>query len=515
MCGILFVSGSVDLTTQDLCKRLQLIKHRGPDFVSFEKSGNQWIGHVRLALNGIHDNISQPFKKTSVAGKDIILASNGEIYNQMSIRNNLKYHFYPFESKTNDCESIIPVMMTHGIQGPKELDGQFAFVMTYGDTFYIARDPFGICSLYYGFDKNKVLWCSSELKCIHDVVESVHHVPPGCVIHNSDKEINTFCYNDRTWMYKVLHYTPKANVMFDLFTKAVKKRLMAECEVGLFLSGGLDSSLVAAIAQKHSSYKMKSFSVGFSKDAPDIVNARAVAEHIGTDHHELIITTEDALAALDDVIYHIETFDVTTIRASVPMYLLAQKMSSMGIKCALSGEGSDEIFGGYLYFRNTTDPAVFHKECVRLVKNLYMFDCLRSHKSCLAHSLEVRTPFLDMSFVNYVMNMDPIYKTCSSNIEKYILRNCVPDGMLPHNVLWRQKEQFSDGVGYEWIEKLKVTSNASSQLSNEEEYYFNIFKRLFNEESCKDVSERWKPKWSNTHDPSGTMIQHHVSNVMA
>jgi len=514
MCGILFVSGSVDSTTNELCKKLQLIKHRGPDYVSYEQSGKHWLGHVRLALNGINEDIPQPFKRISESGKEILLAANGEIYNQISVRNNLKHHNYKFESKHNDCEAIIPIMLHNGMQGPKDLDGQFAFVMTYGDTYYIARDPFGICSLYYGFDEKNNIWCSSELKCIHENVKVVNHVPPGCVIHNLDGEHNIFCYNDRTWMYKVLHYTPKSNVLFDLFSKAVKKRLMAECEIGLFLSGGLDSSLVAAIAQQNVNYKMKSFSIGFSENAPDLIKARQVAKYIGTDHHEVIVTTSDALNALKDVIYHIETFDVTTIRASVPMYLLAKKMSSMGIKCALSGEGSDEIFGGYLYFRNTTDPNVFHKECVRLLKNLYMFDCLRSHKSCLAHSLEVRTPFLDMSFVNYVMNMDPMYKTCSNNIEKHVLRNCIPEGLLPNEIIWRQKEQFSDGVGYEWINTLKKQSNSSSELSNEEDYYFEIFKSLFQEESCKQISERWKPRWSNTEDPSGTQIKHHISNFI-
>ena len=204
MCGILFVSGSTDLTTQDLCKRLQLIKHRGPDYVSYEKTGKNWIGHVRLALNGVNDNISQPFKK-QISGKNIVLAANGEIYNQKAIRNNIKYYSYQFETKQNDCEAIIPIMLHHGIQGPKELDGQFAFVMVYEDTFYISRDPFGICSLYYGFDNDNNLWCSSELKSIHDVVTKVQHVPPGCVIHNMDGYVNTYCYNDRTWMYKVLH----------------------------------------------------------------------------------------------------------------------------------------------------------------------------------------------------------------------------------------------------------------------------------------------------------------------
>lgn len=515
MCGILFVSGSLDSSTlspNDLCKLLQLIKHRGPDFASYEfKNQKHWLGHVRLALNGVDENIPQPFSRTTQSGNDILLAANGEIYNQVAIRNNIKYNDYKFMSQNNDCEAIIPIMLHHGIHGPKELDGQFAFIMTYGDTFYIARDPFGICSLYYGFDESNNIWCSSELKCIHNNVKTVHHVPPGSVVHNIEGSVNTFCYNDRAWMYKVLHYTPKHNVIFDLFSKAVKKRLMAECEIGLFLSGGLDSSLVAAIAQQNTNYKMKSFSVGFSKDAPDLINARLVAKHIGTDHHELIISTDDALDALQDVIYHIETFDVTTIRASVPMYLLAKKMSSLGIKCALSGEGSDEIFGGYLYFKNTNDPQLFHKECVRLLKNLHMFDCLRSHKSCLAHSLEVRTPFLDISFVNYIMNMDPIYKTCCKNIEKNILRSCIPSDLLPHEIIWRQKEQFSDGVGYEWINKLKEKSNSTSNLSNEEDYYFNIFKSHFNESSCNDISERWKPLWSNTNDPSGTKISHHIS----
>lgn len=514
MCGIVFVSGSVDSTNQSLCKKLQLIKHRGPDYVSYESNGNvHWLGHVRLALNGVSENVAQPFQYTTESGNNIMLAANGEIYNQKSIRNNVKYHSYKYKSTKNDCESIIPVMLQHGIQGPKELDGQFAFVMTYGDTFYIARDPFGICSLYYGFDQSGNIWCSSELKCIHDCVDEVMHVPPGCVINNLDGNINTFCYSDRTWMYKVLHYTPKTNVIYDLLVKAVRKRLMTECEIGLFLSGGLDSSVVAAIAQSESSYKMKSFSVGFSKDAPDLVKARQVAEYIGTEHHELVITTEDALGALKDVINHIETYDVTTIRASVPMFLLAKKMSSMGIKCALSGEGSDELFGGYLYFKNTMDSTMFHKECVRLLKNLHMFDCLRSHKSCLAHSMEVRTPFLDLPFVNYVMNMDPIYKTCTDNMEKHILRKCIPSDLLPYDIIWRQKEQFSDGVGYEWINALKKKSDSNTTLENEEMYYYNIFKSLFNEKSCQNVSERWKPKWCDTDDPSGTKIEHHVSNM--
>ena len=204
MCGILFVSGSDDSTkaTNDLCKQLQLIKHRGPDHVSYEKVGKHWIGHVRLALNGINENVSQPFHYKTLSGKDVYLAVNGEIYNQTHIRNNLKYNFYEFESRFNDCEAIIPVMLANGVQGPKELDGQFAFVMTYGDTFYIARDPFGICSLYYGFDDNGALWCSSELKCIHNNVKTVMHVPPGTVLHNMEGVVSQFCYNDRTWMYK-------------------------------------------------------------------------------------------------------------------------------------------------------------------------------------------------------------------------------------------------------------------------------------------------------------------------
>ena len=460
--------------------------------------------YPKKVLNTFKRSFSTPGSSFGIALIGIILLVMGWRYQRVSYEKT-----YKIQNTTPNALDTREKLLD--MKRQQELDGQFAFVMTYGDTYYIARDPFGICSMYYGFDEKNALWCSSELKCIHENVKTVYHAPPGCVLHNMDGNFNTVCYNDRTWMYKVLHYTPKTNVLYDLLTKAVKKRLMVETEIALFLSGGLDSSVVAAIAQQNTSYKMKSFSIGFSADAPDLQKARLVAKHIGTEHHEIIVSVKDAFQALEDVVKHIETFDVTTIRASVPMFLLAKKMSSMGIKCALSGEGSDEVFGGYLYFKNAGDATLFHKECVRLLKNLHMFDCLRSHKTCLAHSLEVRTPFLDMSLVNYAMNMDPLYKICGGNtIEKYILRSCIPENLLPKEVIWRQKEQFSDGVGYEWINMLKEKSDGLTDLSNEEDYYFKIFSKLYNQKSCKNISERWAPLWANTKDPSGTKIDHHV-----
>ena len=515
MCGILFTNSIVN--EDDFSKRMNKMHSRGPDSTKCIYNKNFTMGQCLLSFRNLEEGKKMPYEFIAQNGGKWYLASNAEIYNQKLIRNDIRYHWYTYQTKENDGEVIFPVMCAHGFNGPRELDGQFSYVLTNGDTYYIARDPYGITSLYYGFDLNNNIWVSSEMKCIYDVVSEVLHVPPGHVLHNQCGEFIAYKYNIQPWMNKYFTYNPKTEAIYEVLKKAVKKRLQSDSEVGLYLSGGLDSSIVAAIAQEHTSYQMKSFSVGFSKDSPDLINARNVAKHIGTNHHELVITEKYAIGLLPEVINAIETFDVTTVRASVPMYALAKYMHSNGVRCALSGEGSDEIFGGYLYFHNTSNQLHFHKECVRLLDNIHMFDCLRAHKSSLASSVEVRVPFLDKNFVNYIMNMNPAYKCCSGDeIEKKILRQSIPIGMLPDDILWRQKEQFSDGVGYSWIDELKnMTESAVSDSefneqknslnvkSKEEFYYRKIYDEMFPE----DIGiKRWIPRtdWDGVgYDPSG------------
>ena len=516
MCGIIFTDQVVQ--EDDFKNKVMNLSHRGPDsfkIVSNNETGKELtFGQTLLSFRNMEEGKDMPYEFTAQNGVKWYLGSNAEIYNQALIRNDVRYHWYTYKTQENDGEVIFPVMCSHGFNGPRELDGQFAFVLTNGKTHYIARDPYGITSLYYGYDENNKIWVSSELKCIHNEVVEVRHVPPGYVLHNQSGEFQMYNYNTNPWMNRYMNYTPKTEVVYELLRKSVRKRLQSDSEVALFLSGGLDSSLVGAIAQSLTSYKMKSFSVGFSADSPDLVKARQVAEHIGTDHYELIVSVDDAIKALPDVISAIETFDVTTVRASVPMYLLAKYMHSKGVRCALSGEGSDEIFGGYLYFHNTNHPFHFHKECVRLLENLHMFDCLRAHKSGLASSVEVRVPFLDKGFVNYIMNMDPSFKMIQKGgIEKNILRSSVPDGLLPYDVVWRQKEQFSDGVGYCWIDSLyqytteynvvKDTIRNDPALTPEQKCFMDLFYKRYSDSVPHSITQVWVPKWSNTYDPSG------------
>jgi asparagine synthase (glutamine-hydrolysing) len=482
--------------------------------------------HERLSIIGV-ENGSQPIVS---ADNDLLLSVNGEIYNYQDINTG-------YEAKTkSDCEVIMNLYRKYGDDNIcKYLDGVYCFVLydKKNEMLLVARDPIGINPLYYGYDKHSNLVIASEHKSM-DMCISVKIFSPGTIMK--------FKLND---LYKpqtetiLKHYTPDWN--FNSFrsiqneaelciqinktlTTSVEKRLMAEVPFGVLLSGGLDSSLIASIAtrllkENGSAFgnKLHSFSIGL-EGAPDLIAAKNVAEFLKTNHHEFTFTVQEGIDAIKDLIYHLETYDVTTIRASTPMYLLARKIKSMGIKMVLSGEGADEILGGYLYFHNAPDADEFHAECKRRVNDLHLFDCLRANKSTMAWGLEARVPFLDTKFLELCMPIHPDQKC--DKIEKYILRKAfdTPDRpYLPNKILWRQKEQFSDGVGYSWIDGLKsyceenvsddeyaIYANNDEVRTKEAAYYLKIYESLFPDRI--DVVKRWVPKqsWAGVgHDPSG------------
>ncbi|KAG6359297.1 hypothetical protein INS49_012818 [Diaporthe citri] len=526
--------------------------------------------HERLSIVGVESG-AQPLTN---ADDSIILAVNGEIYNHRLIRKTLKtpYHF-----KTHsDCEVVIPLYMEYGLDAPKYLDGMFSFVLYDKklDRTIAARDPIGITTLYQGWSSKEpgTVYFGSELKCLHPVCDKVEAFPPGH-IYDSQTGKTTRYFEPNWWDGSKVPQKPvDLKLLRESLEKSVRKRLMAEVPYGVLLSGGLDSSLVASIAQRETirlkkaaleanggaepqsgdedkgeglvgiddenklstvTYlpQLNSFSIGLP-GSPDNEAALKVAKFLGTKHHVMTFTIEDGLNALSDVIYHLETYDVTTIRASTPMYLLSRKIKAMGIKMVLSGEGSDEIFGGYLYFGHAPDKESFHDECVRRVKALHLADCLRANKSTSAWGLEARVPFLDKEFLETSMAIDPADKMITKDrMEKYILRKAFdtsaePDNepYLPDEILWRQKEQFSDGVGYGWIDALKdnaelhVTDEMmknpkpewGSDIPDTKEAYW--YRCMFDEHfppSCASTVMRWVPKWVKQTDPSGRAIASH------
>ncbi|KAF1811106.1 asparagine synthetase [Eremomyces bilateralis CBS 781.70] len=569
MCGIFacYRHPDVQKFKPTALKMGKAVRHRGPDW-----SGN-WIAndtilvHERLSIVGV-DSGAQP-----LVSKDetISLAVNGEIYNHRVLRKQLAK---PYEFKTHsDCEVIIPLYLEHGIDAPKFLDGMFSWVLhdKTANRVIAARDPIGITTFYMGRSSTTpgAVYFASELKCLHPVCDHIVAFPPGHVYDSNTDELTR--YFTPKWLMEPTS-TPTTPLDYDLlrttFERSVRKRLMAEVPFGVLLSGGLDSSLVASIAQRevkrlnaeaksrtngaangvggdhlvgiddgdHLSTvqvlpELNSFSIGLP-DAPDSKAAQEVADFLGTKHHNLTFTIEDGLNALSDVIYHLETYDVTTIRASTPMFLLSRKIKALGVKMVLSGEGSDEIFGGYLYFHAAPDKKAFHEECVRRVKNLHLADCLRANKSTSAWGVEARVPFLDKQFLEVAMNVDPAEKMITKDrIEKYIIRKAFdtsdkPDAepYLPDKILWRQKEQFSDGVGYGWIDALKDTAEkmvSDEELANpkkewgddvpdtKEAYWYRC---MFDEHFppyCAETVMRWTPTWSKQSDPSGRAIEIH------
>ncbi|PHH74984.1 hypothetical protein CDD82_4641 [Ophiocordyceps australis] len=571
MCGIFACYRHPDVqkfkpTALRLAKQ---IRHRGPDWSGSIICNSTILCHERLSIVGVESG-AQPLTN---ADETLILAVNGEIYNHRQIRRHLKesYHF-----KTHsDCEVIIPLYTEYGLDAPAHLDGMFSFVLydKKEDRIIAARDPIGITTFYQGWCSKEpgTIYFASELKCLYTVCDKIVAFPPGHVFDS--KTGQTTRYFKPSWWDPAK--VPTAPVDYKMLRrsleKAVTKRLMAEVPYGVLLSGGLDSSLVASIAQRETQKlkkraleanqsnkseanadlgeglvgidddnnletvtylpQLNSFSIGLP-GSPDNKAAVEVAKFLGTKHHVMTFTIEDGLNALSDVIYHLETYDVTTIRASTPMYLLSRKIKAMGIKMVLSGEGSDEIFGGYLYFHAAPDKKAFHQETVRRVKNLHLADCLRANKSTSAWGLEARVPFLDKEFLETSMNIDPQEKMITKDrIEKYILRKAFDTTgeadnapYLPDSILWRQKEQFSDGVGYGWIDALKDTAEEQvtddmmknpkaewgSDIPDTKEAYW--YRTMFDEHfppHCASTVMRWTPTWSKQSDPSGRAISTH------
>ncbi|KAL4798843.1 hypothetical protein BDV19DRAFT_356246 [Aspergillus venezuelensis] len=564
MCGIFACHHHPDVQAfkPTALRMAKAVRHRGPDWSGSFIADKTVLCHERLCIVGV-DSGAQPLVNDN---ESIALAVNGEIYNHRILRKTLDVD-YNYKTHS-DCEVIIPLYMKYGLDAPKHLDGMFAWVLydKEQDRVVAARDPIGICSFYIGWSSKLpgAVFFASELKSLHPVCDKVQAFPPGHIYESKSGEFTRY-FQPKWWDPTNVPSTPvDYKAIREALTKSVRKRLMAEVPYGVLLSGGLDSSLVASIAQRetlrmqkthpehvhaqangelvgiddenelstvNSFQQLQSFSIGLP-GAPDTEAAKEVASFLGTKHHALTFTVEDGLNALSDVIYHLETYDVTTIRASTPMYLLSRKIKGLGVKMVLSGEGSDEIYGGYLYFHAAPNKEEFHKETVRRVKNLHLADCLRANKSTSAWGLEARVPFLDKAFIETSMAVDPQEKMITKErIEKYILRKAFdtsdePDveAYLPDKILWRQKEQFSDGVGYSWIDGLKdaaerhVTDEMmknpkpewGSDIPDTKEAYW--YRTMFDEHFpsyCASTVERWTPTWSKQTDPSGRAISIH------
>ncbi|KAF7773800.1 asparagine synthase (glutamine-hydrolyzing) [Pseudoalteromonas citrea] len=487
MCSIFGVlelkSDPVQLRSQaiEMSKRL---RHRGPDWSGVYASEKAILVHERLAIVGVSSG-AQPLYNPE---KTNILAVNGEIYNHKELAQSLTVDF-DFQTES-DCEVILALYKQKGPEFLDDLNGIFAFCLydEEQDSYLIGRDHIGIIPLYTGRDQHGNLYVASEMKALTPICSSIEEFPPGHYLYSKEGTVRQYYQRDWQSYDAVKNNAAKAEEVKDALEAAVKRQLMCDVPYGVLLSGGLDSSVISAITQKFAAKrvedndasdawwpKLHSFSIGL-EGSPDLAAAQVVADEIGTVHHPIIFTVQQGVDALKEVVYHLETYDVTTIRASTPMYLMSRQIKAMGIKMVLSGEGADELFGGYLYFHKAPNAQAFHEELNRKVSKLHMFDCLRANKSMAAWGVEARVPFLDKEFVDVAMRTNPDYKMCQEGrIEKHIVREAF-DGYLPDSVLWRQKEQFSDGVGYSWIDSLKehVDSQVSDQDFANAQYRFPI-----------------------------------------
>ena len=546
MCGIVGIFDIKEQSSELRNKALRMsqkIRHRGPDWSGIYCGGHAILCHERLSIVDPQSG-KQPLY--SPDGRQV-LAVNGEIYNHQAIR---QATATDYEYQTgSDCEVILALYRAHGIHFLEQLSGIFAFALydEERDEYLIARDPIGVIPLYIGHDADGKTYVASELKALEGFCDEYEPFLPGHYLYSREGVMRRWYTRD--WM----DYEAVKDNGADIdslrvgLQEAVKRQLMSDVPYGVLLSGGLDSSIISAIAQKFAARRVEdggqtgawwprlhSFAVGL-KGAPDLEKARLVAEHIGTVHHEINYTIQEGLDALRDVIYFTETYDVTTVRASTPMYLLARVIKSMGIKMVLSGEGADEIFGGYLYFHKAPSARAFHEETVRKLGKLHWYDCLRANKSLSAWGVEGRVPFLDRDFLDIAMRLNPKAKMCpGQEIEKKILRQAFAD-LLPEEIAWRQKEQFSDGVGYSWIDTLKrITSEQVSDeqmvhaaerfpihtpLCKEEYFYRSIFEEHFpsrsaalsvNQEAsvaCStSIALEWDAAWKQMNDPSGRAV---------
>ena len=553
MCGIVSIFNIKQQTHELREKALRMsqkIRHRGPDWSGIYCGGSAILAHERLSIVDPESG-GQPLFSPD---RKQVLAVNGEIYNHQEIRRRYAGR-YEFQTGS-DCEVILALYRDKGIGFLEDISGIFAFALydEERDEFLIARDPIGVIPLYIGYDGDGTVYVASELKALEGQCERYEPFPPGHYAYGNSKSSNSKLkierYYKRDWFdYEAVKDNgASAGAIRDALKDSVKRQLMSDVPYGVLLSGGLDSSVISAIAERFSEHRIEdgsrtraywprlhSFAVGL-KGAPDLVKAKLVADHIGTVHHEINYTIQEGLDAIRDVIYFIETYDVTTVRASTPMYLLARVIKSMGIKMVLSGEGADEVFGGYLYFHKAPDAKAFHEETVRKLSKLHYYDCLRANKSLAAWGVEGRVPFLDKEFLDVAMRTNPEAKMCpGSTIEKKIVREAFAD-MLPAEIVWRQKEQFSDGVGYSWIDTLKkMTSEAVSDeqmahaaerfpinppLNKEEYYYRSIFAEHFPSDSAaRSVNQEasvacstaialeWDAAFKNLNDPSGRAVK--------
>ena len=547
MCGIVAILNVQEQThalRDKALKMSQKIRHRGPDWSGIYCGGSAILAHERLSIVDPESG-GQPLFSPD---RKQVLAVNGEIYNHQEIRR-LYAGQYEFQTGS-DCEVILALYRKKGINFLEDLSGIFAFVLydEEKNEFLIARDPIGVIPLYIGYDNDGKVYVASELKALEGQCERYEPFLPGHYYYSGDPGMKRYYQRDWFNYDAVKDNEASVEAIHDALTDAVKRQLMSDVPYGVLLSGGLDSSVISAIAEKFSEHRIEddsktkaywprlhSFAVGL-KGAPDLAKAKMVADHIGTVHHEINYTIQEGLDAIRDVIYFIETYDVTTVRASTPMYLLARVIKSMGIKMVLSGEGADEIFGGYLYFHKAPSAKDFHEETVRKLSKLHLYDCLRANKSLSAWGVEGRVPFLDKEFLDVAMRTNPEAKMCpGKTMEKKIVREAFAD-MLPEAVAWRQKEQFSDGVGYSWIDTLKAVTTAAvsdEQMAhaaerfpinppkNKEEYYYrSIFAEHFPSDSAAKsvpseasvacstaIALEWDAAFKGMNDPSGRAVK--------
>lgn len=548
MCGIFAIldhhrSQSEARTTA--LTQSRTLRHRGPDWSGIQVDERFVLAHERLAIVDPFSG-EQPLADTTTQQ---LLAVNGEIYNHRELRSG--FEDYPFRTGS-DCEVILPLYQQQGRDLVHQLRGMYAFVLVDRSTgdFLIARDPIGIIPLYYGWDDSGALYVASEMKALSDVCSSLKVFPPGHTMCRGDESPQRFF--ERPWMQldrleETASQEADPTALHEALSDAVHSHLMTDVPYGVLISGGLDSSVVAALAARFAARRVESgdrkqawwprlhsFAIGL-EGSPDLAAAQRVADALGTAHHPFIYTVQEGLDALSDVIWHLETFDVTTIRASTPMYLLARRIKAMGIKMVLSGEGADEIFGGYLYFHKAPNAQAFHEETVRKIDQLYLYDCLRANKAMSAWGVEARVPFLDRDFLDHAMGIHPSHKMCGQGkMEKHLLRQAF-DGLLPESVLWRQKEQFSDGVGYGWIDGLKDHAEAKVSdrmlaeakdrfpigppATKEAYLYRSIFDQHFPQPSaaatvpvqdsvaCSTAAAiAWDESFKNSADPSGRAV---------
>ena len=546
MCGIVCafdLKQKSEILRPQILEMSKKIRHRGPDWSGIFDNKKAIMAHERLAIVDPASG-KQPLFSPD---KQLVLAANGEIYNHRALRSSLQSE-YEFQTQS-DCEIILALYKEKGVDFVDDLNGIFGFAIydVEQDSYFIARDHMGIIPLYIGWDQNGTFYVASELKALESTCTKIELFPPGHYLHSKNGEFVRWYNRDWKDYDAVKDNETSIQKIKEALEAAVHRQLMSDVPYGVLLSGGLDSSVTSAIAKKYAQKRVESgdttdawwpqlhsFSVGL-EGSPDLAAAQKVADHIGTVHHEIKFTIQEGLDAIKDVVYNLETYDTTTIRASTPMYLMARVIKSMGIKMVLSGEGADELFGGYLYFHKAPNDEEFHQETVRKLDKLHMYDCLRANKSLAAWGIEGRVPFLDKEFMDVAMSINPKDKMINGErMEKWVVRKAFED-MLPESVAWRQKEQFSDGVGYSWIDTLKALveqeisdeqmENAhfrfpiQTPLSKEEFYYRSIFESHFPSEAAAlcvpqepsvacstKIALEWDEAFKNLNDPSGRAV---------